>query len=39
MPGEPTDGRTGVGRADDDELLTELESRRRDLEGMLAPDD
>lgn len=38
MPGETTDGPTGVGRADD-ELLTELESRRTRLEGLLAPEE
>jgi hypothetical protein len=38
MSGETTDGRSGVGRADD-ELLSELESRRTQLEGLLAPDD
>jgi hypothetical protein len=39
MSGETTDGRSGVGRADEDELLTELESRRTRLEGLLASDD
>jgi hypothetical protein len=38
MPGETADGPTSVGRADD-ELLTELESRRTRLETMLAPDE
>ncbi len=39
MPGETADGPTGVGRADGDELLTELESRRTRLEGLLAPEE
>jgi hypothetical protein len=39
MSGDTTDGRTGVGRADDDELLAELESRRTRLEALLDPAD